>query len=138
MRKLFLALLVLQSASIFSAGKLPPLTVKDVSLMLRSGYSVPAVEREVAVRHFTDSVDATAEKALLGAGATPAFVAALKSGAYAIPAEELAAVQEELAAKASRQAAQAEESRNMNTLYQSQLARERAAAAVRPGPASNA
>ena len=101
--------------------------------MLRSGCSAEAVEREVAARHFIGPIDPEAEKALLQAGASQTFVAALKSGAYAVPAADLAAVQQDLAIKAERRAAQAEESGRLDTLYRDQLARQRAG-----GPAAAA
>jgi nucleoredoxin len=112
------AALWLGLASIVFAGKLPPLTLKDVSLMLRSGYSSDAVEREAATRHFLGSLDAAGEKNLVQAGASPALVSGLKSGAFAIPASEALAVQTELAAKEQRKAAALEESRKLDTLYQ--------------------
>ena len=96
--------------------------------MLRSGYSVAAVEQEVTARYFVGEVDAGTEKTLVLAGAPAAFLASLKSGAYAVPAGELAAVQQSLAANERRRALQAEESKKLNTLYQAQLATARAAA----------
>jgi nucleoredoxin len=129
MRVRLVAFLLIGSGASMLAG-LAPLSLKDVSLMLRSGYSAAEVEREVRTRHFADPIDATAEKALLQAGASAAFVASLKSGAYAVPAAELAAVQQELAAKAQRRAAQADEARKLNTLYQAQQTESRAAAAA--------
>lgn len=112
------------------AGTLPPLSLKDVSLMLRTGYSADAVQREVAERHFIGAIDPAGEKTLATAGAPPAFIAALKAGAYAVPAADVAAVQQELAAKEQRRALQAEEARKLNTLYQAQQAQARAAAAT--------
>ncbi len=119
------AALFLGLASFAFAGKLPPLTWKDVSLMLRSGYSSDAVEREVATRHFMGPLDADGEKNLVQAGASPALISGLKSDAFALPAGEVLAAQAELAAKEQRKAAQLEESRKRNTLYQAQLAQKR-------------
>jgi nucleoredoxin len=137
MRLLIVLALLLQNVALLLAGKLPPLTIREVSLMLRSGYSVGAVQREVATRHFLEPIDAAAEKTLLQAGATTGFIAALKSGAYAVPAAEIAAVQQELALKARRRAVHEEESRRLNTLYQHQLAQARALATPAPAPTSN-
>ncbi|HEV2804577.1 MAG TPA: thioredoxin-like domain-containing protein [Chthoniobacterales bacterium] len=114
--------------SVVFAANLPPLTVKDISLMLRSGYSSDAVEREVAARHFMGTVDATAEKNLAQAGGSPTLIGKLKSGAFAVPAAEAAAVQAELAAKAQRRNAALEESRELDTLYQARVAQTRSAA----------
>ena len=54
--------------SIGFAGNLAPMSLKEVSLMLRSGYSSDAVEREVATRHFIGTLDANVQ-----AGASPAL-----------------------------------------------------------------
>jgi nucleoredoxin len=120
---LFFALVALNFA-----GNLSPMTIRDVSLMLRSGYSSDAVEREVAARHFIGTLDAAGEKNLAQAGASPALVSGLKSGAFAVPASQQAAVQAELAAKAQSRARQSEESRKLDTLYQARLAQTRNAA----------
>lgn len=101
------------------------MTAKDVSLMLRSGFSADAVEREVTARHFIGTLDAAAEKTLVQAGATPALINGLKAGTFAVPASEVAAVQAEIKAKEQRRAVELEESRKLNTLYQAQLAQKR-------------
>lgn len=119
------SLVLFALASFGFAGNLSPLTAKDVSLMLRSGYSSAAVEQELAARHFIGSLDAAAEKNLAQAGASPTLISGLKSGAFAVPPAEVAAVQAELAAKEQRRAAQLEESRKLNTLYQARLAQTR-------------
>jgi thiol-disulfide isomerase/thioredoxin len=103
-----------------------PLTAKDVSLMLRAGYSSSAVAQELSVRRFADTLDSTKESMLIEAGAPPAIVNALKSGTYSVPAEEVARAKEQMAAQADRRAIEAEKSRKFNTLYQSQLAHQRA------------
>ena len=128
MQRFILALVLVLGLSSVALGKVPPLTVQEISLMLRSGYTIKAVEAEVAARHFVGTVDPAAEKSLLQCGATPAFLLALETGVYAIPAVELAAVQEELAAKARRHAQEVDEAKKFDTLYQDQLARSRAAA----------
>jgi nucleoredoxin len=125
MRFPFAGAFFLGLAFVVFAGSLPPMTSKDVSLMLRSGYSSDAVEREVATRHFMGTLDASSEKTLVQAGASPGLISGLKSGVFAIPANEVSAVQAELAAKEQRRAAQVEESRKQNTLYQAQLAEKR-------------
>jgi nucleoredoxin len=122
MRRFVAFAVLLGIASSALAGNLPPLSLKDVSLMLRSGYSSDAVERELATRHFIGTLDATGEKNLAQAGASPALITELKAGAFAVPAAEVAAVQAELAAKAQRKAAQSEEAKKLNTLYQARVA----------------
>lgn len=129
MRILLLAMLLLQSVAFVAAGKLAPLSAKDISLMLRSGYSLAETEKETRARRFSDNIDAAAEKALLEAGATPAFLAALKNGVYAVPATEIAALEEAAAARSLRQTQQAEQAKQFNTLYQHQQEQARAAAA---------
>jgi nucleoredoxin len=127
MHVLFAIVLALVCSYRLSAGTLP-LTAKDVGLMLRSGYSSEAVARDLATRHFVGPFDDAAKKMLVEAGATPALITALAKGTYAVPAEETARAQEALAAQSRRRAAEAEESRKFNTLYQDQLARARASA----------
>ena len=105
-----------------------PLTVKDISLMLRTGYSNEAVLHELSVRHFADTCDESAKKMLTQSGASPALISALNSGNYAVPAEEAARAQEQIVAESKRRAAVAEESRKFDTLYQHQLAQKRLAA----------
>jgi nucleoredoxin len=106
--------------------------------MLRSGYAAAEVERETAVRHFIGAIDTASEKALTEAGAPATFIAGLKNGSYAVPANEVAAAQEQVAAEAKRRAAQAEEARKFNTLYQAQQAQARASAAAAAMPLQHA
>jgi nucleoredoxin len=138
MRFPFAAALSLGFASFAFAGNLPPLTWKDVSLMLRSGYSSAAVEKELAERHFLGGLDANGEKNLLQAGVSPSLISGLSSGAYAVPVADIAAAKAELAAKEQRRAAEKDESRKLDTLYQAQLARERKVAALTPANKSGA
>lgn len=125
MRFSLVGTIVLALVSFAVAGKLPPLTIKDISLMLRSGYSSEAVEREIAARHVIGALDPAGEKNLTQAGAAPALIAGLKAGAFKVPASEATAVENELALKAERRAREQEESRKLNTLYQARLAQER-------------
>lgn len=128
MRFLFAVALLFALAGLGLASNLAPLTQKDVSLMLRSGYSSDAVERELASRHFIGTLDATGEKTLAQEGASPSLISGLKSGAFAVPVAEVAAVQAELAAKEKRKAVELEESRKLNTQYQARLAQQPEAA----------
>lgn len=107
----------------------PPLTTREISLMLRAGYSSNAVVEELPVRHFADTLDAAKEAMLVQAGATPGLIVALKSGAYTVSPQEAAAVKEKLVAEAKRKALISEEARKFDTLYQDQIARQRAAPA---------
>jgi hypothetical protein len=73
------------------AGQLP-LTVNQIGLMLRAGYSSNSLMHELSTRHFADTVDETNEKALVKAGASAELIAALKSGIYSLSPEKTAAV----------------------------------------------
>ncbi len=131
MRALFRILLIGLLISPLHAGQLP-LTAKEISLMLRSGYSSEAVMRELLVRHFAETCDEATKKSLTDAGASPALVQALAAGAYSIPAEETLRAQQALAAENKRRATAAEEAKKFNTLYQDQLAQKRGKAAAAP------
>lgn len=123
--------------SVFSAraGQLP-LTAKDVGLMVRMGYSSSVMTQELSTRHFADTIDSTKEADLIKAGVPLELLTALKSGTYSVPPEEIARAQEQIAALARRRAFEAEQSRKFNTLYQDQLAKERAVAQVQSANAT--
>jgi nucleoredoxin len=108
------------------AGQLP-LTIGELSLMLRSGYSSNSVMQELAQRHFVDTIDAAKETTLLNAGASPELIAALKSGTYSLSAEKTAAALQQMDAEAQRRAQQAEAARKAEARYEAQIVRERTA-----------
>lgn len=108
------------------AGQLP-LTVSEIGLMLRSGYSSNALMQELSTRHFADTIDETKEKALVKAGASAELIASLKSGTYSLSPEKTAAVQQEIANQEQRRAAQAEAVRKSDAAYQADLLRKRTA-----------
>jgi nucleoredoxin len=128
MRNLLLTFLVAGMAFSGAVGRSLPLTIKEVSLMLRSGYSSETVRQELSARHLAESCDAVAEKALREAGAAPILIDAIKNGSYAISPVDAQAAQEERAAKTTRRSLEIERSRKFDTLYQDQLARARARA----------
>jgi len=98
MRLLVIGLLLLGSVSpAFSDGL--PLTTKQVSLMLRSGYSSETVMKELATHHFGDAFDATVETQLKKAGASPVLIDAIRNGSFQASASEIAAAEEKLAAQ---------------------------------------
>ena len=127
MRRLFIVLLFFVAAFSNAIGRALPLTVKDVCLMLRSGFSSEAVQRELSVRHFAESFDAASEKALTDAGAAPALIDAIKNGSYASSAEEAESALAQRDAQAQKSALENERLRNLNTHYQAQRARDLAA-----------
>ena len=112
------------------AGQLP-LTVSEIGLMLRSGYSSNSLKQELSTRHFADTVDEAKEKTLVKAGASAELIAALKSGIYSLSPEKTAAVQQKIAAEEGRRAEQAEASRKLDARFQAQVVRERSAKSPR-------
>ena len=127
---------VLLSILVARAGQLP-LTIKEISLMLRSGYSSNAVRQELSTRHFAEKLDAEKEKTLIQAGASAELITALKSGTYSLSPEEMTIAQQQIADQTKRRAAEAARSRQFDSLYQSQIARERATARLQ-APSANA
>ncbi|MDQ2919249.1 MAG: thioredoxin domain-containing protein, partial [Verrucomicrobiota bacterium] len=97
--------------------------LKDVSLMLRSGYSSDAVAREISARKFLGSVDATAEKTLTQSGATADLITTLRSGAFGLSSEQAAAAENDLAAKTRLRDLQAEQARKAEARYRNEIVR---------------
>jgi len=118
---------VLLSILVARAAQLP-LTIKEISLMLRSGYSSDAIMQELAIRYFAEKLDVEKEKTLLQAGASAELITALKSGKCSLSSEQMTIAQQQIADQTKRRAAEAARSRQFDSLYQSQMARERAAA----------
>src|SRR3954469_2841677 len=108
-----------------------PLTNKDIGLMLRTGYSSATILQELAKRKCAEPLDAAHETQLMTAGASPELILALKNGAYAITAADVAQIQQQKEAEAKRRAAALAESRKSSTLYQAQQAQNRAIQATR-------
>jgi nucleoredoxin len=118
---------VLVSVLVARAAQLP-LTIKEISLMLRSGYSSNAVMQELSIRYVAEKLDVEKEKTLLQAGASTELIAVLKSGAYSLSPEQMTIAQQQIADQTKRRAAEAARSEQFDRLYQSQMARERATA----------
>ena len=127
---------VLLSILVARATQLP-LTIKEISLMLRSGYSSNALMQELSIRHFAEKLDVEKEKTLIQVGASAELITALKSGTYSLSPEQMTLAQRQIADQTKRRAAEAERSRQFDSLYQSQIARERAAAQLQ-APNANA
>jgi nucleoredoxin len=127
---------VLLSILVARATQLP-LTIKEISLMLRSGYSSNALMQELSTRHFADKLDVEKEKTLIQVGASAELITALKCGTYSLSPEQMTLAQRQLADQTRRRAGEAERSRQFDSLYQSQIARERAAARLQ-APNANA
>jgi len=127
-RCFYLSLFIFAFAA--QAGQLP-LTVGEISLMLRAGYSSKSLIQELSTRHFADTLDQAKETALIKAGASQELIAALESGTYSLSAEKTEAVLKQMETEALRRAEQAEASQKAETGYQAQVLRERTA---KPAP----
>jgi nucleoredoxin len=111
-----------------------PLTTSDISLMLRSGYSVPTIEAELATRHFADQLDQSKRNQLIKAGATTELLDAIESGNFSVPKDELEKSRRKMDEQAAERALMAERAKRNDTLYQNQLVKQRARV-VAHGPA---
>ncbi len=92
MARSLLVLFFLVAASVLAA--VIPLTVKDVSLMLRSGYSSEEVLRELSTRQFADTLDFTTQRELTRVGASAALIEALRNSVSQLSDAEIAAAKE--------------------------------------------
>ena len=124
MRPVFFLLVLLVVLLRVQAGQLP-LTVKDVSLMLRAGYSSRAVMQELSTRHFADSIDVEKENTLRAAGASDELIDALKTGKYQLSPKQAAQALEKINEQAMRRAEQAVVARSAGVLDQREAASRR-------------
>jgi nucleoredoxin len=106
-------------------GAALPLTTSDISLMLRSGYSVPTIEAELATRHFADQLDQGKRNQLIKAGATTELLDAIESGNFSVPKDELEKSRRKMDEQAAERAVMAERAKRNDTLYQNQLLKQR-------------
>ena len=111
-----------------------PLTTSDISLMLRSGYSVPTIEAELATRHFADQLDEGKRNQLIKAGATTELLDAIEGGKFAVPKDELEKARQKMEDQAHERALMAERAKRNDTLYQNQLLKQRTRTVI-PGSA---
>jgi nucleoredoxin len=133
-------LLSILSLSILQAfGESLPMTAKDVSLMLRSGYSNAAAMQELSKRHFVGKVDYDQENVLVKSGASPELLAEIHKGTYALPAEQSAQAEAAIVDQANKRAAQTQQMEKANARYEAQVVAQRTAAAQpNNAPAANA
>jgi nucleoredoxin len=103
-----------------------PLTTSDISLMLRSGYSAPTIEAELATRHFADQLDEGKRNQLIKAGATTELLDAIESGNFSVPKDELEKSRRKMDEQTAERALMAERAKRNDTLYQNQLIKQRA------------
>jgi nucleoredoxin len=107
-----------------------PLTAKEVSLMLRSGYSSATIIQELSKRHFAGAIDADLESTLLKLGASQSLIEALKRGDYAVSEKEAAQTQEQLARQSIRSSLAADRSKKEASAVQTAKPRSGVAAPV--------
>ena len=103
--------------------------------MLRSGYSAPTIEAELATRHFADQLDEAKRNQLIKAGATSQLLNGIESGKFAVPKDELEKSRRKMEEQARDRALLAEQAKRNDTLYQNQLLKQRAQV-VTQGPNS--
>ena len=104
-----------------------PLTVSEIGLMLRTGYSSQTLLQELSKRHFADTLDETKEQLLIKAGASAELIDKLKSGIYSLSAEKTAAIQEQMVIEAQHRANQAAAARKSDAAYQAEVLKKRTA-----------
>ena len=110
-----------------------PLTTSELSLMLRSGYTIPTIEAELTTRHFADELDEAKGKQLLKAGATSELLEAIESGKFAVPKEDLEKTRRKMEENDHERALIAEQAKKNESAYQKQLLRQRTQI-VKQGP----
>jgi nucleoredoxin len=130
MRLLFLLFAVGLVGAVAAA---PPLSNKEIALMLRSGYTSDGVLAEVTTRRVLDALDPGTKKTLLDFGASSQLIATLESGNYAVSSSEASQARQREAEVAARRAAQIEQAQKLNQLYQAQQAKARAKAIAPAG-----
>lgn len=72
------------------------LTLEEISLMLRAGYSSKTILEDISIQHFHGTFDAEAERDLIQLRASPDLIEALKSGKYTASESENRAKQESI------------------------------------------
>jgi len=116
-----LSLLFVAALVVTAAAASPPLSNKDIGLMLRSGYGSDAVLAEITARGALEALDPATKNSLLNFGANPQLIAALESGRYAVSASMANQTRQHEAEIAARRAAQIEQDQKFSSLRQAQL-----------------
>jgi nucleoredoxin len=120
------------SVGLAIAGPLP-LTTSELSLMFRSGYTIPTIEAELSTRHFADELDEAKRKQLRKAGAPSELLEAIESGKFAVPKEDLEKTRRKMEENDRERAVVSEQAKKNDALYQKQVVRERTRV-VKQGP----
>lgn len=122
---------LLAVALVSAAASSPPLSNKEIALMLRSGYSSDAVFAEITTRRVREVLDPATKKSLLEFGASGHLLAALESGNYMVSRSEADQAKQREAEVTARRVAQSEQERKQSEASQAQAA-SRAPAAAPP------
>ncbi|HEY1582661.1 MAG TPA: thioredoxin-like domain-containing protein [Chthoniobacterales bacterium] len=123
--------LFLLGFSFTSLAELRPLTMKDVGLMIRSGYSSQSLLQELAQRGASEPLDDTTRKVLLDFHVSPQLLDGLEHGAFLVSAAAAERARTDAAQEAERQVAETTRIyQNVTAVLQEQHARD--AAAARP------
>ncbi len=107
----FLPIILCLGLAIPSSGwaAMLPMTPKDLALLVRSGAPKDEIMQELTKRRLALPLNAAGEAILVESGATPAFIAEVKAGNFALTAAQAeAASQAEAARAASARQASAE------------------------------
>jgi len=128
-----LFLLLVTGLILTVAAASPPLSNKEIGLMLRSGYTSDAVLAEVTARGALEALDPATKKSLFSFGANPQLIAALENGKYVVSTSVANQARQHEAEIAARRAAAVEEDHKFSTLYQAQLKANPAKGAPPPG-----
>jgi nucleoredoxin len=116
-----------------AAAALLPLTTSELSLMLRSGYTISTIEAELTIRHFADELDEAKRKQLFKAGATPELLEAIESGKFAVPKEDLEKTRRKMEENDRERALIAEQAKKNDAIYEKEVLRQRTRI-VKQGP----
>jgi nucleoredoxin len=116
-----LFLLLVAALIVTAAAASPPLSNKEIGLMLRSGYASDAILAEITARGALEALDSATKKSLLSFGANPQLIAALESGKYAVSSSVANQAKQHEAEIAAHRAAAIEQDQKFSTLYQAQL-----------------
>lgn len=103
-----LAFCFVLALSVAALAELRPLSVKDVSLMLRSGFSSESVLQELEQRRIIDTPDAATAKSLGEFGASAPLLDALETGKFRVSEAAAEKAEKENAAETASVEAQAE------------------------------
>jgi hypothetical protein len=76
-----------------------PLTLDDIGLMLRAGYSAQTIAEQLSTRHFAGTLDPATESRMRAASLSPVLIAALKDPKNTATQEEIVRLHEQQRAR---------------------------------------